>query len=80
MGELYWQALTRDVPFVEYDTNPLTQAAAVDLSKFSVFKGPKAGGVVTTGTLFRGTTQEISLDHIFPIFMEEQYLWGTDDC
>ena len=56
IGELYWQALTRDVPFIEYDTNPLTQAAAVDLSKFSDFKGPKVGGVVTTGTLFRGTT------------------------
>lgn len=56
LGELYWQALTRDVPFVEYDTDPLTQAAAVDLSKFSVFKGPKVGGVVTTETLFRGNT------------------------
>ncbi|OPX86940.1 vanadium-dependent haloperoxidase [Pelotomaculum sp. PtaB.Bin117] len=56
MGELYWQALTRDVPFTDYDTNPLTIAAASDLSGFSDFRGLKAGGVVTPGTLFRGDT------------------------
>ena len=52
--ENYWMALTRDIPYREYDTNPMTQAAAADLSRMSVFKGPKAGGQVTTGTLFRG--------------------------
>jgi PAP2 superfamily len=56
MTELYWQALTRDVPFLEYDTNPLTMEAASDLSSFSDFRGPKADGKVTTGTLFRGDT------------------------
>src|SRR5206468_11602061 len=43
MIELYWQALTRDVPFSAYDTHPLTIAAAADLSKCSDFRGPKAG-------------------------------------
>ncbi|MDP8942890.1 MAG: vanadium-dependent haloperoxidase [Actinomycetota bacterium] len=56
MGEVYWQALTRDVPFAEYRTNRLTRAAAEDLSRFSAFEGPKANGEVTTGTLFRGST------------------------
>jgi hypothetical protein len=56
MAELYWQALTRDVPFAAYDTHPLTCAAASDLSKFSDFRGPKDGGKVTTRTLFRGNT------------------------
>ncbi len=56
MAELYWQALTRDVSFTEYDTDPLTQAAASDLSVFSDFRGPKVNGMVTTGTLFRGNT------------------------
>jgi hypothetical protein len=54
--ELYWQALARDVPFTEYETNAITQAAAADLSKLSDFRGPKAGGRVTTATLFRGMT------------------------
>jgi membrane-associated phospholipid phosphatase len=54
MVELYWQALARDVPFTDYDTNPITAAAAGDLSKLSAFQGPPSGGQVTTGTLFRG--------------------------
>lgn len=56
MIELYWIALTRDVPFSEYDTNPLTQAAAADLTRLGdAFKGPKdpVTGQVTTRTLFR---------------------------
>lgn len=53
MGELCWQALTRDVPFMEYDTNPVTQRAAADLSRFSDFRGPKVGGRVIPRTLFR---------------------------
>jgi hypothetical protein len=42
MIELYWQALTRDVPFAEYDSHALTDAAAADLSKCST-----AGACVT---------------------------------
>ncbi|GIM28421.1 vanadium-dependent haloperoxidase [Clostridium polyendosporum] len=53
MAEDYWMALIRDVPFVDYDTNPETEAAAEDLSKFSVFDGPKCKCKVTTETLFR---------------------------
>ena len=56
IAELYWQALTRDVNYLDYGANPLTQAAAADLSLFSDFRGPKAGGRVTPATLFRGNT------------------------
>jgi hypothetical protein len=70
MAEVYWQALTRDVPFVDYDTHPLTLAAASDLSSFSDFRGPKVSGVVTTGTLFRGGTPG---DLIGPYI--SQFLW-----
>jgi len=56
MVELYWQALLRDVPFAQYDSDPRAQAAAAELSKLSVFRGPKANGAVTPGTLFRGFT------------------------
>lgn len=54
MAEDYWSALTRDVAFINYDTDRLTIAAAADLSNFSDFRGPKEDGVVTTKTLFRG--------------------------
>ncbi len=54
MGELYWQALLRDVPFATYDHDPGVAAATADLSVFSDFRGPKSlTGEVTTATLFR---------------------------
>lgn len=56
MVELYWQALARDVPFTQYDSDPITQAAAAELTKLSDFRGPKANNAVTTATLFRGLT------------------------
>jgi hypothetical protein len=54
MVELYWQALARDVPFTDYATSPITQAAVQDLNGLSVFHGPAIGGKVTAGSLFRG--------------------------
>ena len=70
MAEVYWQALTRDVPFSQYDVNPLIQEAAADLTKFSDFRGPKVSGQVTTETLFRGET---SGDLAGPYL--SQFLW-----
>lgn len=56
MGEDYWRALLRDVPFVEYDTNEIASEAAWDMSKFSDYRGPKNCGKVDVHTLFRGST------------------------
>lgn len=56
-AELYWMALARDVPFTDFASSALIAEAAEDLSGFSDFRGPKAGGRVTPGTLFRGTTR-----------------------
>jgi len=56
MAELYWQALTRDVPFSRYDSDPLMNAAVADLSRLSDFRGPRVRGQVRAETLFRGTT------------------------
>jgi hypothetical protein len=33
MVELYWQALARDVPFTDYATSAVTQAAVADLNR-----------------------------------------------
>jgi hypothetical protein len=56
MGEVYWQALLRDVSFLDFDSHHLARAAAEDLSYFSDFRGPKQSGRVTPDTLFRGET------------------------
>ncbi|MEM6796210.1 MAG: vanadium-dependent haloperoxidase [Acidobacteriota bacterium] len=56
MGEVYWQALTRDVPFSEYGSDALVGAALADLNGFSSSLGPTEGGQITANTLFRGET------------------------
>ncbi|MCI3926298.1 vanadium-dependent haloperoxidase [Paenibacillus sp. TRM 82003] len=50
--ELYWFALTRDVPFNQYETNPLIAAAAEELSSLPAYSGPRVNGKVTTRTIF----------------------------
>ena len=62
IAENYWMALLRDVPYSQYDSNPIAQDAAADLNLFGDdFKGPKRDGNknltgVTTANLFRGLT------------------------
>ncbi len=57
MGEVYWQALTRDVPFSQYDNHDLIGDAVHDLNyNFSRTPGPKVNGLLTSGTIFRGET------------------------
>lgn len=70
MVELYWQALTRDLPFSEYSTSADTAAAAAELSALRDFRGPKVNGAVTPSTLFRGPTAG---DRIGPYI--SQLLW-----
>src|SRR3954470_11468748 len=56
--EVYWQSLLRDVPLTELrdDTsNRDVLAATEELNKLADFRGPKAGGRVTPGTLFRSS-------------------------
>ncbi|MEO1014360.1 MAG: vanadium-dependent haloperoxidase [Pseudomonadota bacterium] len=56
MGEVYWKALCRDVPFADFETSPLIAAAVNDLNAFSETVGPKEGDAVTVRTVFRGDT------------------------
>ena len=56
MVELYAHALLRDVPFDRFATDPGVPAALAGLNALSDFRGPRSGGDVTAGTLFRGIT------------------------
>src|SRR5262249_49018597 len=49
-AELYWMAVTRDVPFADYETDPLIAAAVEDLGDFPGYAGPTP---VTPQNLFR---------------------------
>lgn len=70
MGEVYWAALTRDVPFSQFASHALVGQAVSDLNGFSSPVGPKAGGLVTAGTFLRGMTPG---DLIGPYL--SQFLW-----
>jgi hypothetical protein len=54
MVEDYWCALTRDVPFSQYSSDPIINQAAADLSKLSVYRAPKVNGQITPDVIFRG--------------------------
>ena len=70
LGENYWMALNRDVPFIDWATSPAIADAAADLSRFPAFTGPKAQGRVTPETIFRGSTAG---DLVGPYL--SQFLW-----
>lgn len=55
--EHYWGALLRDVPFAEYETNPLAAQAVADMNKLSFLQGAANREwpyPVTPQNLFRG--------------------------
>ncbi|MFK7957692.1 MAG: vanadium-dependent haloperoxidase [Lysobacterales bacterium] len=55
MAEIYWHALLRDVPFDDYPRAPAAAQAVSSLNTLVAFSGPRVGGKVTPGTLFRGS-------------------------
>ncbi|PWT90980.1 MAG: hypothetical protein C5B54_06190, partial [Acidobacteria bacterium] len=48
--ELYWEAYLRDVPFIDYGSNPLVAQAVTDVNHLSAYAGPKP---VTPQNIFR---------------------------
>jgi hypothetical protein len=75
--ELYWQALARDVPFSDYATHPITQAAAAELSTLSGYQGAKVNGRVDSSTLFRGFTAGDSLGPYISQFLLKSIPFGV---
>ncbi len=70
IGEVYWQSLTRDIPFAEYAGNVDIDAAVDDLNHFSDIRAPADDGLITPDTLFRGG---LPGDLIGPYL--SQFLW-----
>jgi hypothetical protein len=78
IAENYWMALTRDIPFSEYDTNPLVQQAMADLSKFSDFRGPKIKGQITPATLFRADASGVLVGPYISQFLLADAPFGAE--
>lgn len=75
--EVYWQALARDVPFSRYGAEPTTQAAVAELTSLVAFRGPRASGAVTAGTLFRGFTAGDLLGPYVSQFFMQPFTYGV---
>ncbi|MFJ6674014.1 vanadium-dependent haloperoxidase [Actinosynnema sp. NPDC091369] len=75
--ELYWMALTRDVPFAEYDRNPVIAQAAAELSRLSDYRAPKVDGLVTPATIFRGGTRGDVRGPFLSQFLLRDIQYGT---
>lgn len=56
MIEVYEMALTRDIPFCDYQNNEQIAIAAKNISAIKCFNGPRIDGQVTPGTIFRTST------------------------
>src|SRR5262249_12070428 len=56
MAELYWLSLTRDIPFREYEIDPLVAAVVSDLNAFTEPLISWTGTKPTPATVFRGET------------------------
>jgi hypothetical protein len=60
IAESYWMALCRDIPIINYATDPIIAAAAADLNNYAQFDGPRdATNTVTPATLFRGLPGDV---------------------
>ncbi|MEU4447221.1 vanadium-dependent haloperoxidase [Actinosynnema sp. NPDC050801] len=75
--ELYWMALTRDVPFTAYGEHPVIAQAAAELSRLSDYRAPKVDGRVTPGTIFRGSTRGDLRGPFLSQFLLRDIQYGT---
>ena len=66
--ELYWLALTRDIPFANYDNDPTIAKACADLSRRTDFEAPRVNGAVTPQTIFRGPGRSLSGPYLSQFF------------
>ncbi len=77
--EVYWQALTRDVPFTDYGSDMDIAAAVADLNALSAAPGPKDGGLITPDTLFRGETPGDLIGPYISQFLWQPFSFGPVD-
>jgi membrane-associated phospholipid phosphatase len=71
MVELYWRALTRDVPFSQYGNEALTAAAVNDLRRFPKYSG------VTAASLFKGGLPGEQVGPFVSQFLLKPFVFGS---
>jgi len=86
MGEVYLQALVRDLPITQFDGGRTPEGRVAQIleliNQFSDFRGPRIGGAVTLQTLFRGgnyynTTPSLDLGDLTGPYISQLLLIGS---
>ncbi|MEO0974042.1 MAG: hypothetical protein AAFX85_13195, partial [Pseudomonadota bacterium] len=78
-AEVYWQALTRDVPFIDYGSSMAIASAVADLNSLTSSPGPTDGGLITADTLFRGETPGDLIGPYISQFLWQPFSFGPVD-
>lgn len=77
MGELYHYALTRDVPFTDYDSDPLIGRAVNDLNNnFSATNFLTDGAPLTSANIFRSTLPGADVGPFVSQFLYQPFNFG----
>jgi hypothetical protein len=66
--ELYWLALTRDIPFADFDDHPTIAKACTDLSRLADFEAPRQNRAITPQTIFRGPGRTLAGPYLSQFF------------
>jgi hypothetical protein len=80
MDELYWMALARDVPFLDYTASPPPPVIAETLQRLNqlgVYRGDQVNGQVTAATLFRDTLPGSSVGPFISQFLLQDVPYGA---
>jgi membrane-associated phospholipid phosphatase len=75
--ETYWLALTRDVPFSQWNSDPTVAAACSELSGLSTYTGPKINGQVTPQCLFRAGFNNDGVGPYVSQFFIQPFTYGV---
>lgn len=79
MVELYWQAILRDVPFEDYDSNSAVTDAVSELNALSQPPAAANHGTITAQKLFRGETPGDLVGPYISQFLWQGYSFGSLD-
>ncbi|MEO0436929.1 MAG: vanadium-dependent haloperoxidase [Pseudomonadota bacterium] len=79
IGEVYWQALTRDVPFMAYEDHRAIAAAARDLNSFTATPGARSNGPTSPANIFRGETPGDLIGPYISQFLWQDFNFGSQD-
>lgn len=81
IAENYWMAVMRDIPYSQYQSNPIAAAAAADLNLFGAdYKGAKdSNGQVTPPVLFRGLTAGDKVGPYLSQFFFQPCFFGANE-